>query len=200
MHKAETLKFRCRESTVMLPGRTWRHIYDQHPVPIDWLAVDNAASWSPLQSHLAAKRSCKTEGDPPREQAAGVSRNWTEPGLVGLSPRPEDRLCKGAEVGRDPPGHRPRWTLQCPLWPPGGLRDRSSPARKAESGNLHLPIGSKPSSVSAHKALKPCVHRTSLALPNLRPNPPTTPPPCSGESGIASHTCQPGRGSRNDSR
>ena len=46
---------------------------------------------------------------------------------------------KGAEVGRDLPGHGPRWTLQCPLRPPGGLRgrrDRSSPARKAESGNL----------------------------------------------------------------
>lgn len=43
---------------------------------------------------------------------------------------------KGAGFGSDqPPGHCPRWTLQCP----GGLRgqrDRSSPARKVESGNL----------------------------------------------------------------
>ena len=84
MHKAETWKLHCRENTVMLPGRTWRRIHDQHP--------DSTASWSPLQSHLAAKCSCKTEGDPPREQAACVSRNWTEPGFVGLSPRPEDSL------------------------------------------------------------------------------------------------------------
>ena len=75
-----------------------------------------------------------------KRQEGEIQKSPKSPSNQHRSARVSFLSQKGAGFGRDhPPGHCPRWTLQCPLWPPGGLRgqrDPSSPARKVESGNL----------------------------------------------------------------